>query len=322
MDAEFSSADQLNDRISRDYAPVQMNWAADDFSASMRFISLSPDVAISDKHSSGGFQIERTDRLVHDSRSADMIFFSVKFAGLTTFDQHDRRADVRAGDGVFHESAHRVLVTSTMPDHAIDVVMSRRLLLDAVGAPVPVAVPISSADPMMRVLRSTLREISASGIGLTEADRDTLSHVTVDLVSTLARSVAIGRTVNPTGRDALLRQLREDIRVRLGDPALGPSDLAARHHISVRYVHSLFRAIDTSPASYIREARLQAADRMLVNPRHDDRLVAAIGHELGFSDASTFVRAYRRRFAMTPTDRRATRGVVATRGAVDLNKIA
>lgn len=52
-------------------------------------------------------------------------------------------------------------------------------------------------------------------------------------------------------------------------------------------------------------ARVTQARAMLENPGHDHLSVADIAHACGFSDVSTFYRAFRRSHAMSPADLRA-----------------
>jgi AraC-like DNA-binding protein len=53
--------------------------------------------------------------------------------------------------------------------------------------------------------------------------------------------------------------------------------------------------------------RLARVHRWLTEPRHTGSTVAAIAYASGFRDISTFNRAFRQQFGMTPSDARAVR---------------
>jgi AraC-like DNA-binding protein len=60
---------------------------------------------------------------------------------------------------------------------------------------------------------------------------------------------------------------------------------------------------------YVLEQRLARMHRRLTDPRQAGPTVAAIAHASGFRDISTFNRAFRQQFGMTPPDARAGRNL-------------
>ena len=60
---------------------------------------------------------------------------------------------------------------------------------------------------------------------------------------------------------------------------------------------------------YVLGQRLARAHRRLTDPRHAGSTVAAIAYASGFRDSSTFNRAFRQQFGMTPSDARAGRNI-------------
>ncbi len=79
------------------------------------------------------------------------------------------------------------------------------------------------------------------------------------------------------------------------------AELALRHHISVRQVHTIFAKAGSTPADFIRAERLIAARRLLADPAQPSRTVAAIAASVGFAELRTFERAFRREHGLTPT---------------------
>ncbi|GLK83301.1 AraC family transcriptional regulator [Ancylobacter defluvii] len=105
-------------------------------------------------------------------------------------------------------------------------------------------------------------------------------------------------------RNARLALIKKEIAARLDDPALDIALVARRHGISPRYVQLLFAQEDTSFSDFLREARLDRAFRQLGDATNRES-VAGIAFDAGFTDLSTFNRAFRRRYGCTPSDVRA-----------------
>lgn len=104
-------------------------------------------------------------------------------------------------------------------------------------------------------------------------------------------------------RAARLQALMQDIQDNLaGDVSAGA--LAMRHRVSSRYVHKLFESVGSSVSRYVLGLRLEAVHRRLNDPGLRGRTIAEIAYEVGFGDISTFNRAFRARFGMTPGDAR------------------
>jgi len=73
--------------------------------------------------------------------------------------------------------------------------------------------------------------------------------------------------------------------------------------MSVRQLHLLFEPTGTSFARYVLQRRLEECRAALVNPA-GERSVTDIALAWGFNSLSTFHRAFRQAFGMTPTELR------------------
>ncbi|HEY0448922.1 helix-turn-helix transcriptional regulator [Actinophytocola sp.] len=85
------------------------------------------------------------------------------------------------------------------------------------------------------------------------------------------------------------------------DPHLTPAVLARQHHVSLRFLQSLFSDSGHTPASYIRDQRLTRAKALL----RRGETVTRSALLSGFTDAGTLTRAFRRRYGTTPSEFRA-----------------
>jgi AraC-like DNA-binding protein len=104
---------------------------------------------------------------------------------------------------------------------------------------------------------------------------------------------------------ARLKLVRKDILERLSDPGLGIEAVARRQGITSRYVQRLFETEETTFSDFVREHRLDLAFRMLRERDPASCSITTIAYDAGFSDITTFNRAFRRRFEATPSEVRA-----------------
>jgi AraC-like DNA-binding protein len=86
----------------------------------------------------------------------------------------------------------------------------------------------------------------------------------------------------------------------LSNPDLSPSLVADQLGVSVRYIHKLFASTAETFGSYVTERRLERIkwDLLASNQRPP---IAAMAYRWGFGDLSTFNRAFKSRYACTPS---------------------
>ena len=111
-----------------------------------------------------------------------------------------------------------------------------------------------------------------------------------------ARSIAAAR----------LKLVCKDILEQLPDPGLGIEAVARRQGITPRYVQRLFETQETTFSSFVRDQRLDLAFRMLRERDSASCTITTIAFDAGFSDVTSFNRAFRRRFEATPSEVRAS----------------
>jgi AraC-like DNA-binding protein len=155
--------------------------------------------------------------------------------------------------------------------------------------------------PLLVNLASRLDEIGGS-----QSAR--LANNVVDLLGTLYADLLSGAGYRPADpMHALLTKIRCFIEDNLDDPDLGPEMVAAACHISVGYLHKLFRAEGTSVSRTIRERRLEQCCRDLAAPGSRGKAVSAIGAHWGFLDAAHFSKVFKATYGVSPTEYRLSR---------------
>ncbi|MEV7421582.1 AraC family transcriptional regulator [Streptomyces sp. NPDC091212] len=107
-----------------------------------------------------------------------------------------------------------------------------------------------------------------------------------------------------TRHRALIEGIRAFIRQNLHDPALTPPVVAAAHHISLSYLHRLFRDEGVTVSATIRQQRLERARHDLANPALRNVPVHDIAARWCFTHPAAFSRAFRAAYGIPPTDYR------------------
>jgi len=137
--------------------------------------------------------------------------------------------------------------------------------------------------------------------------------VLIDQLGALLALTASERSGSRAVSTPAVRSVRDDvydhIRQRCADTPLQAADIASSLNISTRTLHRALGACGDTFGAMLIQARVDLAVRMLQSPLFDRVTTAEIGRRAGFSDASHFVKALRRRTGQTPLQmRRASYG--------------
>jgi AraC-like DNA-binding protein len=109
-------------------------------------------------------------------------------------------------------------------------------------------------------------------------------------------------------RSKLLTRIHRFIESNLRDPELSPQSVAAAHYFSLRYLQKLFQSEGTTVNAWIRSRRLEKCRAELLDPRHQNRSIAAVGARWNLSPASYFSRVFREAYGISPREMRASAG--------------
>ena len=250
----------------------------------------------------------RTDR---DIRSDDPERYAlfVQAHGISTGEQAGHSARFEPGDLGLVDLSRPMWCTYTRR-RAVMVTFPKRLsplrpreLAPLIGRRLPPTGAAGLVSTLVRELPGHLdADDGAAGARLGSAVLDLIS---VGVAAQLDRSPAVPGAVR---RRALLVQCRGYIEQHLADVELGPTTVAAAHHISVRYLHRLFEPTGSGVAEFIRRRRLDRCRRDLLDPEQAARPVAAVGARWGLLDAAHFSRAFKREYGVPPAEYRAGYG--------------
>ncbi|MGO4145065.1 helix-turn-helix domain-containing protein [Paenarthrobacter sp. YAF11_1] len=136
------------------------------------------------------------------------------------------------------------------------------------------------------------------------ADAATVSDALMNLVSAVFAERVPPSSPLSQERLALMERIEAFVGARLGDPELTVGDIAAAHNVSVRYLQKLFEERHDTVSAWLRRQRLEKCRTDLVDPRLQMRPVSAVGMHWGFTDASSFSRAFKTAFGYSPSEYR------------------
>jgi AraC family transcriptional activator of tynA and feaB len=152
--------------------------------------------------------------------------------------------------------------------------------------------------PLLSCIQYLSQVLSAKrGYELDHVYKACASLVSAELISAQQDDSSHARSSRAS--TALLRRMLAIVEREPGNAELSPEWLAQRFGISVRYVHKLFARDGLTCRAHINEVRLENARRDLASSPGRIHL-ATLAYRWGFSDPSSFGRAFRNRFGCSP----------------------
>jgi AraC-like DNA-binding protein len=236
---------------------------------------------------------------------ADDFFVNLAVRGRLTVIQDGRVATLRPGDFTVYDSARPCRIAGLDPFELLVLKVPRPLF--AAHCPLPLdatATAVRGDHGVGALLSPFLRSLTAQ---VSDLPPDAVSRVSAAMLELLATALAdrIDASARPRApRTAHMIRARRYIVDHLADPELSPATVAGALGMSVRYLHALFHAEDTSPFRWIIERRLEEAARRLADPREADRSVTNIAFGVGFKSAAHFTRTFKNRYGVVPRDYR------------------
>jgi AraC-like DNA-binding protein len=243
----------------------------------------------------------------------ECLHISVVLRGQISAAQEGRTGVARVGDIISYETSHPVIFRADQPYESLVVRVPWDLLgvhaaqiktLTALGIPGREGFPRAA----VAFLRSLMDALEEGTLGNDDAQN------TVNCVLDLVRGVYSGPTQSvpePTrlrSRAEILLNVQSFIETNLGDPDLGPDEIARASFISTRYLHKLFETEGTSVCQWIRGARLERCRRDLLDPALHHQTILAIATRWGLPGPQHFSRLFRAAYECSPSELRRNGG--------------
>ncbi|WP_298952183.1 helix-turn-helix domain-containing protein [uncultured Methylobacterium sp.] len=243
--------------------------------------------------------LERPERMIRQ-QGIDHVLLQFYRSGHSRVETAHATTAVGETDCVVFDLAQPVRIVAA-PVEATNLLLPRHLL-ESQGCRVDALHGRAfdhDADPAARLFHNFLLSLVACG------DRLALRHAadTARAIVSLCATCLRGRDGGPgAGAFETRIAVRRFIQRELASPSLGAEVVAAQFGLSRSTLYRLFEE-DGGVQSYIRDRRLMRAMKLLVqagaagSPR-----ISGIAYAVGFTDDSTFSRAFKRRFGFAPSD--------------------
>ena len=161
--------------------------------------------------------------------------------------------------------------------------------------------PISASGELGACVGALLRKATEFRGRFTFEEGAALQDTILHAISTLAiTEQGASASAACAERDAQLKRLKAMALQSLEQVDLNPAQLAARAGVSTRTLHRLFTNSGTTFTEWLRQRRLERCWEELTRRRGQRCNIARVALASGFGDLSTFNRAFRARFGMTP----------------------
>ncbi|GAY07392.1 AraC family transcriptional regulator [Pseudonocardia sp. N23] len=242
-------------------------------------------------------RMTRSGRVTEDT--PDTLFLSIQRTGSFRVAQEGRAARALPGEAVLYRSTGRLLLECEAATSCLTIQVPSACV--GVGMPVVSALlarTIPSSTPALRVLAATAGTLDDTVEDLDPLTAGRMSSAVLEMLDALLGSLT-GPEVAPAGAVAFAMTMQRFVLDNLADPGMSVDTIARRFGVSGRYVTRVFaEAGQPPPATFVRDERLRRAVRLL--ERGPRPTVAAVAARCGFADATTFARAFRRRYGVAP----------------------
>ncbi|QOZ72516.1 helix-turn-helix domain-containing protein [Bradyrhizobium arachidis] len=244
----------------------------------------------------------------HVARGAmDHFQMTLCVEGEMQFSSGRREVTLRPGDIVLIDMAQpnrTVLRGGGSRTRMMTIILQRAMLAPRLAHPdSATATLLPSNHPHARLLASHYAALALPPdpeAGSAEATIEAIA----DIVAAAAGGAAdIAAGVERAERHLYLSVIKRRIADNLETDVLTAGELCRHFQISRATLYRLFEA-DGGLAHYVREQRLNLAFRQLISPSAEDTRLIDLAVGMRFSSDSTFIRAFRRKFGLTPGELR------------------
>lgn len=294
------SVDEWEDVVSNCFIPLSCISFQSGYRARMEHLAIGSNMSVSALWTAGT-TVQRTERLANRSTSDDL-HLSLQVASRGTIRQGRRMIAVRPGSvSIYATDAPYYQDYSEPGQKQLIVQVSRSAL----------GLPAGSLDGLLENLQipaaDTTRVFFSFVAAAQKQVRDTdhqlsreETEIARDLAATMLRSASLGRRVVPRTVGGLLHSIGDFVDSNLSNVTV--DDVAAEFFVSRRRLYDIFGRLETTPSDFLRTKRLAYAAARLADTAEPFPPIAEVAASAGFDDQTTFSRAFRREYGMTPRE--------------------
>lgn len=285
------------------FVPFEVSADADAFRAELRAGCIG-GVEVSDINA--GPQVARCTTRTINRGDPDYYKVALQLRGSCVVSQDGRQATVAPGDLAVYDCTRPLELSFGESFRMLAFMFPRnRLRLQPRVVDAVIARRISGATGTAGVVIPFLISLAEQQDQVAPQTAHHLADTALDLLATLVDELSgNGPADMDPATSALMIRIRHYIDQNLRNPDLSPEQIAAAHHISVRYLYKLFHAEHTGVARYIRERRLEQCRRDLADHRLHAKPVGVVAARWGFLNAAHFSRLFKATYDASPREYR------------------
>jgi AraC-like DNA-binding protein len=252
--------------------------------------------------SDGQIEARRTPRLIQAS-DPECFRLLLSVHGGMRMRQHDHVVSFRPRDIALYDTSRpfdtRHLPSSPTTKRVVMVTFPRTLVSGDAGQ---IDRHVGTVFPRYTRARSQIADLLAE---LTDPQRWLVDHGDV---ADVLRECVIGLLRERLGRPGITTRtyrqiqqarIRTIIRDQLGQPALGPAQIARMAHVSPRYLYQILHDAGTTPMALVKQLRLEECRRSLADPALSDRTIKDIALSLGYVRQDQFAHDFKQMFGVS-----------------------
>ncbi len=283
-------------------------------SGAVDFIENAPIAANMTLRDVASVQIARLEtspvRITTTPDDDGVLYLSMTRAGGGVIDARGEGRQVQSGDINVLRRERRCVTIAAEPSSLLNIAIPKAKLAGRLSGSDALLATHSMASPAARLLHGYVLTLLADDREILPSEEAVFSAHIIDLAALLlGASRDAGEQARQQGVRAARRQaIKADVAAHLSEPDLSLDWIARRHGLSVPYIRALFYDEGTSFTDHVMQARIEHVRDLLLDPRLSGRTIAALALMAGFGDISWFNQVFRRRFGMTPSDMRASKG--------------
>lgn len=268
-------------------------------------LSYLPDVLIS-RAVTSAVRFDRTLRKIARSGIDDILVMTYLSSSFRCEVDGAVRI-VEAGAIAFFDLARPFSIQSDAVDN-ISLHISRHRLVELVPEMNDVHGFVLRSSATRHLLYAHLKTCTELAPQITSAESSLISEATIQLVAG-ALQLARREGINSPSHAGLasLADIKTFIEDQLACADLGPDDLTRAFSLSRASLYRLFEPMG-GVSAYILDRRLNRALQAITEPQTSHLRIKQLAHDLGFTHATSFSRAFKKRYGMPPHEVRARRG--------------
>lgn len=250
-------------------------------------------------------------RGIHEIRRApsEYFFANMQLKGTCIARQDGREAVIRPGDFYIVDTT-RVYELSFDDWEVICLRVPRHRLAPLLRDPRDAtAVALHDDGALGTIAGSFIGDLFRCPESISLSAQQGLVDTLVNLLAMALGATAESRHCNQSAvRSGLRDVISKYVADHISSPNLSASTVAARFRISTRYLHRLFEGHEQSFSQMMLARRLERCAYELTRPMRESKSISQIAFTAGFSDISTFCKAFQRRYGMSASDFRRNAG--------------